>query len=232
VRQEAAWEVKFDRGVNAGVLATAGGLVFQGTTDGRLVAYSDKDGEQLWEQAVNVGIMAPPVSYQIDGEQYVAVLAGIGGAAGGHSDRLDNDNPGHMFAFKLGGKAQAPKVTTTARAVTIDDSLLDASRVDEGRALYGVHCLRCHGAGAASSGLYPDLRMSAPAVHNIWQQIVLEGVYAGNGMASFTNALNKDEVDAIHAYVIHRALDQPGFWDSALSSLASTFCVPVEWVAE
>jgi quinohemoprotein ethanol dehydrogenase len=232
IEQKQAWQVKFDRGISAGVLATAGGLVFQGTTDGRLLAYRDRDGRALWEAPTNVGIMAPPISYAIGGEQYVAVVAGLGGAQGGHNDKLDNANPGHVFAFKLGAGATAPEVPVHTRTVQVPDVALDPAAVERGRNLYGVHCIRCHGLNAAASGLYPDLRLSTPGVHESWNEIVLGGALAGNGMAAFDDVLSPGDVRDIHSWVIDQAIASTRWSRRALQAAADLICVPAEWLAE
>jgi quinohemoprotein ethanol dehydrogenase len=232
VLQQQAWQVKFDRGISAGVLATAGGLVFQGTADGRLVAYRDTTGEALWQAPTNVGIMAPPISYAVGGEQYLAVVAGLGGAQGGHADRLDNVNTGHVFAFKLGGRAEAPDVPVRSRTVQVPDVALDPGAVDRGGRLYALHCIRCHGVNARSSGLYPDLRMSAPGIHEIWDDIVLGGALAGNGMAGFADVLTPADVRDIHSWVIDQAIRSTRWTRRALQAAADMICIPAEWLAD
>src|SRR6185369_12418346 len=80
VQRKPAWEAVFPIGWNGGTLATAGGLVFQGNGTGKFVAYDAANGTPLWEFFAQTGILAAPVTYEIDGEQYVTVLAGWGGA--------------------------------------------------------------------------------------------------------------------------------------------------------
>jgi quinohemoprotein ethanol dehydrogenase len=206
--------------------------VFQGTTGGSLAAYDDRTGATLWEGRTNVGIMAPPISYAVDGEQYVAVVAGLGGAQGGHNDTLDNVNPGHVFAFKLDGKAAPPDVPARTTRVQVPDQALDPEAVERGRTLYAVHCLRCHGVNAASSGLYPDLRMSAPGIHEIWEDIVRGGALSARGMASFADVLDADDVRDIHSYVIDQAVRSTEWTHRALAAAAELVCIPPEWLAE
>ncbi|MCB1646807.1 MAG: PQQ-dependent dehydrogenase, methanol/ethanol family [Pseudomonadales bacterium] len=232
VTQKQAWQVGFNRGVSAGLLSTAGSLVFQGTTGGDLVAYRDANGEELWRQSVNVGIMAPPISYELDGEQYIAVVAGIGGALGGHTDVLDNINTGHVFAFKLGGKEPAPVVASVEKQVQVDASQMDEALVERGLELYAQHCIRCHGVGVRSSGLYPDLRLSSAAIHQSWEAILLEGALAPNGMASFSDVLSKEDVNAIHSYVISTALESTSFGNRMLQRAADMVCIPADWLAD
>jgi quinohemoprotein ethanol dehydrogenase len=76
------WKVEFDHPFNGGILATAGNLVFEGTADGRFIAFSADKGTKLWEAPARTGIIAPPMTYAINGEQYVTVMAGWGGALG------------------------------------------------------------------------------------------------------------------------------------------------------
>lgn len=232
VAQRPAWEVPFASNVSAGILSTAGGLVFQGTTDGELVAYRDDTGEKLWAQPVHVGIMAPPVSYRVGDVQYVAVVAGIGGSQGGHFVTMANENPGHVFAFRLDGTAVPPSPPPRRREVHVDPAMLDEASAEHGGDLYATHCLRCHGVKARSSGLVPDLRFSAAHVHAIWQQIVRDGVFASRGMAGFADSLSAADVNAIHSYVIREALASQSLTGRVLDSLGQQVCIPAEWLAD
>jgi len=232
VAKQQVWQVPFDSGVNAGVLATAGGLVFQGTTDGRLVAYADDTGEVLWSSNVGVGIMAPPITYAVNGTQYVTVVAGIGGAQGGHFTKLKNQNSGHVFTFALGGNTQPPTIGKTTRKVQVPTDPLDEESVQQGSKLYHEHCARCHGVQAASSGLYPDLRTSNSGVHSVWQKIVLGGMLKGTGMDAFSDVLNEDQVQDIHAYVINQAIASTTWHRKLLETAVEAVCIPAEWLAD
>ncbi len=70
------WQVRTGEPLVGGVLATAGGLVFSGAGGGRFAAFSAADGRELWSWASEAGVNAPPVTYQLDGRQYVTVAAG------------------------------------------------------------------------------------------------------------------------------------------------------------
>jgi alcohol dehydrogenase (cytochrome c) len=74
------WEVKNNAPLWGGALATAGDLVFYGTPEGFLKAVDAKSGAELWSFQTGSGIVAPPVTYELDGEQYVTVISGWGGA--------------------------------------------------------------------------------------------------------------------------------------------------------
>jgi glucose dehydrogenase len=59
----------------SGVTVTAGGVVFAGLSDDKLAAYDAHSGRQLWTGAAPAGVNAPPISYMLDGVQYIAVAA-------------------------------------------------------------------------------------------------------------------------------------------------------------
>jgi quinohemoprotein ethanol dehydrogenase len=213
VRQQEMWRVQLPGAGNGGVLTTAGNLVFQGTSDGRLSAYQADTGEKLWDIGLNVGIVAPPISYRIEDEQYVAVVAGWGGvppilgADPAVAAATTHVNAGHVFAFKLGGTSRLPEIEvkrfTTVPPPPEDDAT--PQTIARGEALYHVHCATCHGMNANSTGVLADLRFSSRAVHDSFDKIVLEGVLSNVGMASFADLLNEEDVAATHSYIISRA---------------------------
>jgi quinohemoprotein ethanol dehydrogenase len=227
------WRVEHDSQVPGGVLATAGDLVFQGGGDGFLRAFDAVTGAKLWSFETKVGVMAPPVSYAVDGEQYVAVLAGLGGSHGLHRDVLRYENDGRILAFKLGGKAEMPAVRLRDPGRIDPPPLaLTEAKVERGRQLYGRHCARCHGLTTRSTGILPDLKRSKRSVHEAWQQIVLGGALAGGGMPNFSDVLQANDVDDIHAYVVARALHEPTLLEELALWASQHACVPAEWVAD
>ena len=178
--------------------------------------------------------MAAPVTYRVDGEQYIAVLAGVGGSTGGHATFFDYENDGRVLAWKLGGKAPMPPVEKRPTPL-IDPPPVEATRatLDLGRSLYAKHCMRCHGLGTKASGLYPDLRHTSRETHARWNDIVLGGIRAGGGMASFADVLDPDGARAIQAYVIERATHEPGALERLVGWMAEgPLCVPPSWGAD
>jgi len=71
-----AWKADTEQPLMGGVLATAGGLVFTGEGNGSFNAYDAKNGKKLWSFQAGAGVNAPPVSYMVNGKQYIAVAAG------------------------------------------------------------------------------------------------------------------------------------------------------------
>jgi PQQ-dependent dehydrogenase (methanol/ethanol family) len=227
------WSMAHDTAVPGGVLSTGGGLVFQGTGTGVFRAYRADDGEVRFESDVGIGIMAPPITYAVGGEQYVAVLAGIGGSAGVHFQRIEYRNDGRLLAWKLGGTAAMPPVEPRpAPVVEAPPISSSAETVERGRALYSIHCLRCHGLHARSGGVIADLRFSTRAVHEQWPDIVLGGIFADRGMASFADQLSREDVDAIHAWVVRQARREPTLSERLLELASPWICIPAKWLAD
>lgn len=209
VLQKKMWEVKHPLTWNGGVLSTAGNLVFQGTADGRLVAYKSDSGEKVWEFKTQTGVIAPPITYTVDGEQYIAVQAGWGGAFGlaGGLPPPPGEPRSRILAFKLGAGVQLPPLPDKQlfdpppRMAVSDDVLA------HGKTLYSQFCFGCHGTDAVSGGAVPDLRWMAPAFHENFKPIVLGGALSGLGMVSFADVLSEQDADAIHAYILDQAND-------------------------
>jgi quinohemoprotein ethanol dehydrogenase len=206
VNQKERWRVPYKSIWNGGTLTTAGNLVFQGTADGSFVAYSADKGEKIWEAKVGTGIIASPVTFEIDGVQYVSVMAGWGGsfALVGGSGTESSMAPGRLLTFALNAKQPLPEVDARARTVTAVASDASPERIDAGSTLFAQWCSVCHGIGAGGGGATPDLRYSSAATYDKYADIVLEGKYAGRGMPSFKRWLTTDDVDAIRAYLLKR----------------------------
>jgi len=233
VAQRQVWRVESQSLLPGGLLSTAGGLVFQGLSDGVFAAFDAKTGERVWEKQTGVGIMAPPMSYAIGGEQYVAVVAGIGGSLAIDARRHAVVNEGRVLAWKLDGKTPLPPVHPLPAGVVATPPL-DATQEDvaRGRDLYATHCLRCHGISAKSTGMIPDLRFASREVHASWDDIVLGGTRASQGMASFADQLTSEDARVIHAYIIERATHEPGWTERLASWFGENACVPVMWVVD
>ena len=211
VTQKEVWSVAYDSPWNGGLLATAGGLVFQGTADGRLVAYKADNGSKLWEAPAQTGVMAAPIAYEVNGEQYVSVMAGWGGAfgigAGYFAPESTRFRKARVLTFKLGGTAKLPPLDTTPPPPP-DPPPQTATEetLAHGRAVFHRFCHVCHGDKAIGSGVVPDLRWSASMkTREAWHAVVIDGTLKENGMAGFSQQISGDDAEAIRAYVIRRA---------------------------
>lgn len=212
VHQKQAWAVDRPGPWNGGVLSTAGNLVFEGTAAGNFEVYRATTGEKLWSSAAQTGVMAGPVTYTVNGEQYVAVLAGWGGvfplATGEVSFRSGRvRNISRMLVYKLGGKATLPPAPDgELPALRPPPSTATAQQIKRGEATFQRFCAACHGDVAVSGGVLPDLRYSSTlASDQLFSSIVLGGLLRKQGMVSFAKELTAADAKSIRSYVIFRA---------------------------
>jgi quinohemoprotein ethanol dehydrogenase len=217
VTQREVWRTPDEQKGSGGVLATAGNLVFQGNIATTFTAYRATTGEKLWQMPVQQVPIAAPITYQVDGVQYVAVNAGWGGGLAhverSNYTRLFIGKP-RLLVFKLGGTAKLPPMPAESMVVpelSPPPKLTGSPEtVSEGEQLYADNCAPCH--GAAARGGVKDLRHMSPDTHAAFLDIVLGGKRAANGMASFADVLTKDQAEAIHQYLIARANED---WDNS-----------------
>ncbi len=202
------WEVQTASSWDGGVLATAGGLAFQGDANGDLNAYSADTGERLASIPMGSSMMAAPIAYRVRGTQYIAIIAGLGGGALGvpldpatAAYRYGND--GRIISLKIGGPLPPlPPVRADPPAPSPPARPTDQSQIDSGEVLYNRFCSRCHVFGR---GILPDLRRLEPATHGMFDAIVLGGAYAPKGMGRFDDVLTSSDAEAVHAYLIEQA---------------------------
>ncbi len=212
VAQKAAWKVPYQSPGNGGVVATAGNLVFQGTADGHLVAYSAAKGEKLWSADAQTGVVAAPMTYSVDGEQYVAIAAGWGGGFPRFLGEIAAQNRVHtisrILVYKLGGTATLPPMPPGPPRSAPPPLTASNASIDRGRALYTANCSMCHGGGAISGGSTPDLRHMSLETRERFIGVVLGGLKEPGGMPNFVHRLSIEEVNAINDYLIKRAHDE------------------------
>jgi quinohemoprotein ethanol dehydrogenase len=209
VARSERWRVPHRRPWNGGTLTTAGNLVFQGNGEARFEAYRATDGERLFSAPAGTGVIAPPVSYRVDGEQYVSVMAGWGGgfalaSADPPEETLAGGNAGRLLTFKLGGDARLPPPQRVARSFEPIVADLPAAEVAAGMRVFHEWCVACHGPAAIGGGTIPDLRTAAPAVYDALPKIVLEGALRSKGMPGFGEWLDVNDVAVLRAYLLSR----------------------------
>ena len=211
VAGEPAWIVPFPQAFNGGTLSTDGGLVFQGNKRGEFVAYDAETGERMWTQRLVGDAAAAPMTYELDGEQYVSVLSGWGNVSmmiyGAALEKPVTPEPGRIVTMKLGGKAELPSpldylVVESPKAPLVGD----AETWQLGMQRFAENCQFCHGAYAISSGVIPDLRWSGiSANEDSWAAIVRDGALTDNGMVGFSDIIDDEEIEAIRHYVLRQA---------------------------
>jgi quinohemoprotein ethanol dehydrogenase len=194
-----------DRG---GVLSTAGGLIFQGNLAGQLNIYDAATGAKLKSIDTGSSIIAAPMTYRVNGVQYVAVMAGWGGGGYAYVPRYAaayaRGNMGRILVLKIGGGAvpipplSAPLEVAEAPPPPLPGTT--SARIAHGQMAYFTNCAICHANQHRS--LIPDLRRMGAGTHKVFRDIVLKGLLVPNGMPRWDDLLKPDEVDAIHAYLI------------------------------
>jgi quinohemoprotein ethanol dehydrogenase len=216
VAKKARWTVKYPNAWNGGVLATAGGLVFQGALDGMFRAYDAANGgAALWETNTDYPALSGPITYEIDGEQYVAVTAGwgtalpLGGGVGirDGQPRTAMSVMGRVIVYKIGGKGVyetsfEPGPDPLPKA----EDFGSVAMIEHGREVFFNNCMVCHGDSAQSGGIVTDLRWSTrTSSKESFAEVVMDGLYASAGMASFAKVLTPDDVESVRAYIVNRA---------------------------
>jgi len=213
VKQEERWSVPLGGPWNGGVLTTSGDLVFQGNRNGEFAAYDARNGKKLWAADAQTGVVAAPITYTIDGEQYVAVVAGWGGILPLLIGELAwvNDKPqvnrSRVLVYKLGGTAKLPAPYPVVGAKSVAPARFgSAGEIKQGAGIYARYCAGCHGDTAVSGGVLPDLRYSfALGDRDVWESILVDGALTGNGMVAFGSELNAAQREQLRAYITHRA---------------------------
>ena len=206
---EQKWVVEQSGPWNGGVMATAGDLVFQGSEEGHLVAFDSDTGEVRWKHFMFSSMVAPPITYELDGEQYIAILTGAGGGVQDGSADEKYGSTGRLVTFKLGGTLDLP--IPLERDLTIPQPpplTAGAEDINRGRVLFGDLCGICHMPSVfGKRGGIPDLRYMSHETHAQWAAIVLGGARQDVGMASFSDTLSYEDAERIRQYLISRTIE-------------------------
>jgi alcohol dehydrogenase (cytochrome c)/quinohemoprotein ethanol dehydrogenase len=211
VRRKEVWRASYLGPWNGGTLTTAGNLVVQGDASGSFNAYRADTGEKLWSTPAQSAVMAGPMTYEVNGEQYIAVMSGWGGAfplfQGKEAAKSGNlRNVSRVLAFKVGGTATLPALPPQPQlALNPPPATAAAATVAKGTGLYAQYCSVCHGENAIGGGVVPDLRASTFLGNDFFYEIVLNGAMKDAGMASFKPVLDQKDAAAIRDYLIKRA---------------------------
>jgi quinohemoprotein ethanol dehydrogenase len=206
--QKLAWKRQTPGPVNGGVMATGGGLVFQGQLDGAFNAYAADTGKLLWSFQTHAPVIAPPISYEAGGRQYVTVLTGMGTSFALMGPPLANyridfrTQPRRVLTFVLDANKQLPPpVKDTLTPVADPGYRPDEAQEKLGARVFGIRCAPCHGIGAIAAGAAPDLRTSSvPLSSEAFQHVVREGALLPAGMPRFEE-LSDAELGQLRQYI-------------------------------
>ncbi|MFS0865607.1 PQQ-binding-like beta-propeller repeat protein [Fredinandcohnia sp. 179-A 10B2 NHS] len=199
------WQKNWDTIAYSGILTTKGNLVFVGHNDGRIIAYDATNGDQIWEFMTDAGANAPPITYEVDGKQYISIFSAGNTLAGTtHGDKI--------YTFSLEGKYGAikdiPKEEINISPIKDEDENQKEKGTNEnhgedsaenvGLKIYGNNCLACHGAEGAGGHNGPKLQGLD------WdREAVINQVKNGKGsMPGFEGTLSEEEIKAVTDYVL------------------------------
>jgi len=218
IAQKARWQVETPGDWPGGTMATAGDLVFQGRVDGRFIAYNARTGEEAWTFSAGVPVLAPPISYAVDGRQYILVLTGSGTSGGGMATeglagfRTDYRLPRRVLAFALDGGAKLPPSPPRPAMVALEDPDYKSDPELEARGAREFAmfiCLVCHGTHAVAGGVAPDLRISPYITkRDAFHAVVREGALVNRGMPQFPE-MSETQAEAIRQYLRARSRELP-----------------------
>jgi len=210
VAHKVVWEHKYPSfNDHGGVLSTAGGLVVQGSIDGYLRFFDDKTGAVLKEINTGTSLIAAPMTYTVDGVQYIAILAGTGG--GGWNmwtpDKIasvrGNDN--RILAFRLDGGATPipPELSPLAPVPEPIEQPGTPADIAAGAGLFATNCGSCHADFPRSP--VPDLTRSGVIRDAaLFQSVVRGGTLQMRGMPSWDDLLTEAQVEQIRAHLVSR----------------------------
>ena len=202
VQQKEVWRIEHVSPWNGGTLTTAGNLVFQGTADGRFVAYDARNGKMLWETPTGTGVVAAPSTYMIDGVQYVSIAVGWGGVYGLAQRATELRTPGTVYTFAVGAKAKLPDFVKYQTEGLLQGVKYDPKDVPEGTALYIAACATCHGVpGVDKGGNIRNLGYVPAEEITKLKDIVFNGPFRERGMPDFTGKLKEEDVVKIQAFI-------------------------------
>ncbi|MEH7302668.1 outer membrane protein assembly factor BamB family protein [Neobacillus drentensis] len=199
------WQKNWDAIAYSGLLTTKGNLVFTGHNDGRIIAYDAVNGNQLWDFKMDAGANAPPITYEIDGKQYISIFAAGNTLAGTkHGDKI--------YTFSLEGKYGSVKdipknkinispvkqgAAEEKKQATNNKTKKEKTSTEAGETVYKNNCMACHGAGGAGGHNGPNLTNT-----KMDRAAIIKQVENGKGqMPPFKDTLSKEEIQAVADYV-------------------------------
>jgi quinohemoprotein ethanol dehydrogenase len=206
------WQEKWDALAYSGLLTTKGNLLFAGHNDGRIIAYDATNGKQLWEFMTDAGANAPPITYEVDGKQYITIFSAGNSLSGSkHGDKI--------FTFSLEGnyasidEVPEEKINTTTlagkteeqdieehQAESDDDEHAVEEAVENGHVVYENNCLACHGAEGVGGHNGPNLQQSKMITD---RDALIKQVKEGKGgMPGFENTLTEAEINNVVEYIM------------------------------
>ena len=205
--QREVWRVDFGEApFSGGVLTTAGNLVLQGNHQGDLVAYAADSGRQVWVFDTQNNISGHPITYLVDGKQYISVL--VGGRFTPYPGAY-RDQKRRVLTFAMDVPATTLPDLVRQELPILDDPgfEIDLKRVKQGQAIYFRNCHVCHGADKPSGMSAPNL-MSSPMTLSVsaLESVLVHGALKPAGMPQYEE-MSRSEVESLQHYIRKAARD-------------------------
>lgn len=206
IARKKVWTVHQTADWNGGLLATTTNLLFQGTAEGDFICYDAANGKELWKMNLGGGIIAPPISYMVDGKQYISIAVGWGGGFG-MKKKLAPLQTGRVFTFVLNGHAALPCFNKAVPLVKPQTNFTATpAQLAKGETIFWKYCGTCHVVNEGGGGLAPDLAYSKIAANpKDILTIVHEGAYLPLGMPKFGDRLSEEDILLIQKYILTKA---------------------------
>jgi len=210
VTQQAIWRKSGWPGMfHGGTTTTAGNLVLHGRANGHFIAYAADTGNELWNFDAQAAILAQPITYLVDGRQFVTLIVGYRGYGGPSGNQPEWDyytQKRRVLTFALDATQSLPPKSNVVREIASDSSfVIEPAKVAKGESIYAAHCTRCHGAGAQSGGAAPDLRKSTVLLSlAATKAVVRDGAKLPQGMPQFPE-FTDTQIEGLQHYIRARA---------------------------
>lgn len=209
--QTTRWRISRQAMWNGGLMATAGDLLFQGTASGTFEAHDTATGRELWKFETQAPILGAPITYRVDGRQYISVLTGLSLSAAMYGQTFQTPvdyrtQARRVLTFALDGAATLP-AARIEKIVAADDPDYqpDSALEMQGYVVYMHRCANCHGLDAVAGGAAPDLRASpVPPSREAFDVILRQGARVPLGMPRYEE-ISEEEFASIRQYIRSRA---------------------------
>jgi quinohemoprotein ethanol dehydrogenase len=206
LKQKPVWEILNQNWENGGTFATAGNIVLQGQSTGEIYIVNAATGKKLWSFDAQNAVMTNPITYMLDGKQYVTVITGYRNFTLNKPAWDYRLQKRRVLTFALDGKTKLPEADNTELPVIDDPAFkIDPEKAKAGGALLNERCFVCHGYGAVAGGAAPDLRKSEiPLSLEAFTDVVRDGALMPNGMPQFEE-FTPAQLENMQHYIRQRA---------------------------
>ncbi len=206
VTQKEEWGVDQVGIYNGGLLSTTTGLLIQGDAEGMFSIRNIDNGNVLKQFDLRSGIVGSPITYEVDGEQYITILVGWGGYLAKLHKHVGRIHTGTVYTFKLNGTGTFPeKLPPHEQPLTAmrDDASHEA--IGEGFNVFSRFCISCHGMPGTGHTATPDLARSTDAVYNNYNDIIINGTLSELGMPAMKGLITEDEIKDLKSFIFYSA---------------------------